>query len=208
MSEDITIGGIQFAGFIGASARQSRNVVTTQKKLYLGEAPAWSYYGPLYAALRGALNAPDPRGHLEQAINRAAAQNAAKGEAFRDASAGFLNLLPRGATGVRVTPASWASPHLTVALRNPLGIRLRNGKMLYVVVNPKQDPLSQDATDSVLRMMESGVDGALPGAIPQVWDLRYDGGIASKLRGNANRDALDGYLLAQAAAYRTFWDAA
>ncbi|WP_410597838.1 hypothetical protein [Amycolatopsis sp. lyj-23] len=209
MSTDmITIGGIQFAGFIGAGARQSRKVVTDQKKLYLGDAPAWSYYGPLNNGLRGALNATDPEAHLERIAARAAAQNTAKGEAFRDASAGFLKLVPAGATGVRVNPAAWNTNDLTVALRNAVGVRLKNGKTLYVVANPKADPLTQDAADALLRMMELAVGIALPGATPQVWDLRFNGGTAYRLHGNTSRQALDGYLQAQAVAYRSFWDAA
>ncbi|ANN21081.1 hypothetical protein SD37_39535 [Amycolatopsis orientalis] len=210
MSEDkmIEIGGIQFAGFIGATARQASNVVAEQKKLYAGGAPAWSYYGPFYRALRGALNAPDPQAHLERVVERAAAQNTAKGDAFRDAAAGFLKLLPAGATGVRVNPATWEDADLTVALRNALGVRLKNGKLFYVMPHAKQHPLSQDGSDAVLRMMELAVDLALPGAVPLVWDLRRDGGTACKLHGNTNRDALDSYLQAQAAAYRSYWNAA
>ncbi|WP_326957567.1 hypothetical protein [Amycolatopsis sp. NBC_01286] len=40
------------------------------------------------------------------------------------------------------------------------------------------------------------------------WDLRCNGGTAYRLHGNTSRQALDGYLTAQAVAYRTFWNAA
>ncbi|MDQ0378186.1 hypothetical protein [Amycolatopsis thermophila] len=198
------IGGFQFLGFVQAGPRKRAKVVAEQRELYLNpQGPAWIYYGQLFAGFRSALNAPDPRSKLDLVVDRAAAADPARGRAYAEARDGFLRLLPRGATGVPSKQPSWRDGELTVELRNMLGLRLRDGKLLYVAPYVKGPELTQDDADVLLYMMEETLEQALPGGTPVVWDVRR--AKPFKLRQNTNRQSLGCHVRGQAAAYMVAW---
>lgn len=201
------IGGFQFLDFAVAGPRKSGKVVAEQKRLYLEpQGPAWVYYGELYAGLRRAVNAPDPACVLDTVVDRAAAVDEARGRAYAEAREGFLRLLPRGASGVPVKTPTWTEGDLTIVMRRMIGLRQRNGTLLYVAPYVKAAPLTQDGADVLLSLMDDLVGTALPGAVPQVWDVRQ--GEPFKLRRNTNRAALRCHVRGLAAAYMTAWNIA
>ncbi|WP_336157061.1 hypothetical protein [Amycolatopsis sp. VC5-11] len=201
------VGGFQFLDSVVAGPRKLRQVVAAQKELYTSaDQPGWIYYGDLYTGLKAAVNSVDPSGTLDKVVRKAAEANDARGLAFREASDGFLKLMSKGATGVPVKTARWTDGDLTVVMRRMIGLRQKNGTVLYVAPYVKCEPLDQDGADVLLYLMESVLDQALPGATPVVWDVRR--GKAFKLRKNTNRVALDHYVRAQARAYMYMWNAA
>jgi len=198
------IGGFQLTDFVQAGSRHAAKTVADQKSLYLNQdGPAWFYYGPLYVGLRAAVNATDPQATLDRVVKQAEAVDLSKGLAYAEATRGFMKLRPSKATGVPVKPASWSEGDLTVDMRNMLGLRQPKGELLYVAAYAKKPTLTPDAADTLLYLMETVVDQALPGAIPVVWDLQR--GKQFKLASNTNRAGLEGYVRGQAAAYLVAW---
>ncbi|OXM67127.1 MULTISPECIES: hypothetical protein [Amycolatopsis] len=206
-SRDARIGGFQFLDFVQAGPRRSAKTVAEQRELYLNpQGPAWAYYGPLHTGFRQAINSPDPRSKLDSVVDRATATDKARGASFGEARDGFLRLLPAGSTGVRVKEARWQDGNLTVELRSMLGLRLRNGQLLYVAPYVKKPKLTQDNADVLLYLMEQTVGKALSGATPVMWDVRR--GTEFKLRRNTNRQSLGCHVRGQAAAYMVAWNQA
>ncbi len=121
----VLIGGLQWLDYVQAGPRRAITMVTTQKKTYLDPGPgAPAYYGPLHAGFRRALNSVDPAAELDRVVGRAVASNLGKAKVYRQAADGFLRLLPRGATGVKVAESAWSEAELQVRMHQMLGVRL------------------------------------------------------------------------------------
>jgi hypothetical protein len=161
----------------------------------------------LFGAMRQSLNSPDPRATMDVAVDWANARQDWRGPVYRTAADGFLELvakLPgRRPTGVKVRQPQWTEGGLTVSLRNLLGIRLSNGKLLLVAPYCKEPELNQESADILLYILESVVDQALPGATPVLWDVRR--GKSFTLHARANRPELDVAVRGLVAKYLTEW---
>lgn len=202
----VFIGGLQWLDYVHAGPRKSMSMVAEQKRRYLDPGRyAWSAYGPLLAAFRRALNSPDREHELERVIARARERDDWREAAYRDAADGFLETIPKRATGIHVGEATWAEGNLRVVFRHMLGVRLhdRNDTRWLVLPYCKAAALNQGSADIVLQMMESFVDLVLPGATPVVLDTRH--GKLYKLRANTNRINIDACVRGLAAAYERQW---
>ncbi|EHY91189.1 hypothetical protein ACWGRK_08925 [Saccharomonospora azurea] len=205
----VFIGGLQWLDYVHAGPRKAMSMVAEQKRRYLDPArPAWSAYGPLLAAFRRALNSGD----RQEELNRVVAQVADKGDwrtdAYRDAVDGFLTCIPKRATGMHVSDATWAEGNLRIVFRHLLGVRLHDRSDTRWLVLPycKGDALGQGSADIVLQMMESFADLVLPGARPVVLDSRH--ATLYKLRANTNRANIDACVRGLALAYERQWSLA
>lgn len=179
----------------------------THKERYLGtDSMAWATYSPLFAAMRRAVNSTDPRATLDGVVAWAILKRDWRGAAFRTAANGFLDLLPVGATGVKVTAPRWSEGDLTIVVRDLLGLRLPNGRFLLVAPYVKDTELDQESADILLYLLESVIDDVLPGATPVVWDTRR--GKAFRLNVRTNRHQLDVSVRGLAAKYLREWDLA
>ncbi|MDX3656257.1 hypothetical protein PV646_02955 [Streptomyces sp. ID05-26A] len=210
-SPNIKISGLVWLDYVLAGPRRAVKLVKAHKKRYLDPASmAWSGYEKLFGAMRQCLNSPDPQATMQGAVAWADARQDWRGPVYRQAADGFLALvakLPgRRPTGVKVQQPQWIEGGLTVTVRNLLGIRLSNGKLLLVAPYCKEPELDQESADILLYILESVVDQALPGATPVLWDLRR--GKAFTLHARANRPELDVAVRGLVAKYLTEWDLA
>jgi hypothetical protein len=202
----VFIGGLQWLDYVHAGPRKAMSMVAEQKRRYLDPGRyAWFAYGPLLAAFRRALNSPDRERELERVIAWAEHKGDWRALAYRDAVDGFLRTVPKRATGIPVSEATWAEGNLRVVFRHMLGVRLhdRNDTRWLLLPYCKGEELTQDSADIVLQMMESLVDPVLPGATPVVLDSRR--GKLFKLRANANRATIDACVRGLAVAYERQW---
>jgi hypothetical protein len=202
----VFIGGLQWLDYVHAGPRKAMSIVAEQKRRYLDpERPAWSAYGPLLAAFRRALNSPDRKSELEKVIEQVSGKGDWRAAAYRDASEGFLSLIPKRATGIHVTDATWSEGNLRIVFRHLLGVCLHDRADTRWLVLPycKGEALNQDSADIVLQMMESFAELVLPGSRPIVLDTRH--ATRYKLRANANRDNIDACVRGLALAYERQW---
>ncbi|OQO88985.1 hypothetical protein B1813_22805 [Saccharomonospora piscinae] len=200
----ISIGVHPWLDYLLASPVTSATLVTRHKRLYLDpESKGGVAYGPLLAGLRRAVSSPDPQAELEAVVSRTEAQPGWRGPVYRECAAGFLSLLPRGATGVPVRQAAWIEDGLSVVLRGLVGLRLRLGELQLVLPYCKEPELGQEAANVVLHLMEQMRDDVLPGATPIVYDLRHKKSF--KLHGRTNRTTLNVGLLGSVAQYQRQW---
>ncbi|MFB9906806.1 hypothetical protein [Allokutzneria oryzae] len=201
-----SIGGLPWLDYVLATPKQAVGIARAHRQRYEGNSMAYAMYSPLHAAMRRSLNSVDPRTPLDNVVAWAVQKRDWRGPAFRKAANGFLDLLPAGATGVRVAQESWTESELTIVLRDLLGIRLTSGKLLLVAPYCKELELHQDAADILLLMMESVLDQALPGATPVVWDTRH--GQAFRLHARTNRRILEVAARGLVAKYLREWSLA
>jgi len=203
----VSIGGLQWLDYVQAGPRRAMTMVTTQKKTYLDPGPgAPAYYGPLHAGFRRALNSVDPAAELDRVVGRAVASNLGKAKVYRQAADGFLRLLPRGATGVKVAESAWSEAELQVRMHQMLGVRLLTGEQLLVAPYCKEPVLDPESADVLLYLMESQVKQMLPEATPVVFDTRR--GRRFKLHRRANRRQLDACARGMAVGYVRQWELA
>ncbi|MFD8498012.1 hypothetical protein [Amycolatopsis sp. NPDC059657] len=203
----VEIGGQPFLDYARATPREAVNLAKQHKERYLSkDSMAWAAYSTLQAAMRRAVNAPDPKVELDKAVAWAAARTDWTATAYEECAAGFLKLLPKGATGIRVRTPRWSDGDLTIVVRNLIGLRLRTGEQELVLPYVKEPALDQATADFLLCLMEEVIDQALPGAKPVIWDTRR--GKAFRLRANTNRRSLGACLRGLAAKYLREWDLA
>jgi len=100
----------------------------------------------------------------------------------------------------------WITPDLTVTIRQHVGIWMPDGSVSVVLLYLKQPPLTQDAANVGLRIIETQLAALLADGLPKVLDVRRAKIFA--LRRNANRGNLDAWLRGEAAGYAAHWAAA
>ncbi|TVT21194.1 hypothetical protein FNH05_34085 [Amycolatopsis rhizosphaerae] len=203
----VNIGGLQWLDYAQAGPRKAMSLVREQKRQYLTpQGPAWVSYWPLLSGFRRAVSSPEPAAELERVIAGVAGKDDWREAVYRQCVQGFLQLLPRGATGVPAARVTWAESDLRVTLRHLIGLRLRNDE--YVVVAPycKEPPLTQETAEVLLHLMEGLIDSILPGATPVVFDTRH--GRRFRLHRRTNRNQLDAYIRGLAAGYLRQWSLA
>lgn len=80
-------------------------------------------YKPLLAAMRRPGSSPAPRAELDKVVARAILKQDWRRPTFRATATGLLDLLPAGATGVKVTELHWSDGDLTIVARDLIGLR-------------------------------------------------------------------------------------
>ena len=200
----VTIGGLPWLDYVLASPRRAARLAKEHKENYLStESMAWFPYQPLLSGMRRAVNAVDPRAELDEVVAWGEMKQDWRAAAYRDSASGFLELLPRRATGVPVVRPVWSEGDLSVVFRSVVGLRLRDDSLMLVAPYVKKAELDRDAAEVVLFIMESVMDQALPGAVPVVWDTRR--GKAFKLTKRTNRRNLEVAARGLAAKYLCEW---
>lgn len=204
----VTIGGLQWLDYALSGPRQASTLVTQQKRRYLDPSTqAHHYYGPLLAGFRRAASSADRAAVLDRVVAKAwRGKDRKKPVAFRSAADGFLQLLPRKATGVPVTETAWQDGALSVILRHMIGLRLPDGSKMLVAPYCKEPSLSQDVAEILLHIMDTRMGDVLPGATPVVYDTRNSK--RYKLHARTNRRQLEATVRAQASQYLRHWSLA
>ncbi|ACU36336.1 hypothetical protein Amir_2396 [Actinosynnema mirum DSM 43827] len=125
------------------------------------------------------------------------------GPVYAQMADNFHQLRPTGGTGVPTHQAEWVIDGLTLVAKDLLGIRTPQGGLLLVLPHMNKEELDREAADLLLGVLSEVVDLVLPGATPEVWDMRR--GKRFRLRGNANRTTLRVALQGYIAKYQREW---
>jgi hypothetical protein len=146
-----------------AGPRRAVAMAKAHKERYLVPGSmAWVTYKPLLAAMRRAASSPDPRAELDKVVAWSILKQDWRGPAFRAAANGFLELLPAGATGVKVGEPRWSDGDLTIVARDLIGLRCPDGRLLLVAPYCKEPALDQESADILLYILESVAEDVLP----------------------------------------------
>ncbi|CRK61025.1 hypothetical protein [Alloactinosynnema sp. L-07] len=161
--------------------------------------PGVDFYGPILRALRQAAASDEPEPLLSAAID--ATDLSGQSRAYTELSDGFLTWWPR----TRATLTSTGTSNLRVgdvdvSVAPHLGMRSSAGEHA-VLFHLKEQPLTKDAANAALRVLQICMSDLLPGATPLVVDLRR--AREFRLARNTNVERLDAWLTAQAAALAT-----
>ncbi|NUT93721.1 MAG: hypothetical protein HOY78_17040 [Saccharothrix sp.] len=179
------------------------SIVSEQRNVYLGTDP-WvcGFYNPMRDAMRRAANSIDPDAELDAAV-RSASRNG-QPRAFEELREGFLPWLrSTRATGVPVAATRWEAGDLTLRVRPHLGLRMPDDSTAAVLVYVKETPMTQEAANVGLRILQRTIDRTLPGATPLVLDARR--GRAFRMSRRTNLAKLDALIAAEAAGYVVHW---
>ena len=116
---------------------------------------------------------------------------------------GSLVSLATRATGVPTGAARWQAGDLALRVRPHLGLRLPDGSKAAVLVYVKETPMTQEAANVGLRILQQTVADTLPDAVPLVVDARR--GRAFRMSRRTNLAKLDALIAAEAAGYVVHW---
>ncbi|SDY00588.1 hypothetical protein SAMN05216215_1018114 [Saccharopolyspora shandongensis] len=210
--DSVRIGLGPFLDYVRSTPRGCVAIVKSQRRMYLDpDGQGSSFYGPLSAGLRRAVNSTDPEQVIAEVVKRSRPEQRRH---YEELQSGFGRWWSKTkASGVPVASTEWVRAELAVRVlgsREPgsgvLGLRYRDGKTEVVLPYLKEPELGRDAANLTLRILELHMNELLPGAIPVVLDLRRAAPL--RLRSNTNRDDLDAVLAGEAAKYVTHWQAA
>ncbi|WP_202918960.1 hypothetical protein [Saccharothrix deserti] len=204
--EPISVTALSFTEYVMSGQRGRINIVSDQRRIYLSS-EQWvaGFYNPMRDAMRRAANSPDPAAELEKAVAAAHLQpRAGQPRAFEELREGFLPWLrATRATGVPTGAARWQTGDLALRVRPHLGLRMPDGSRAAVLVYMKEAPMTQEAANVGLRILQQTVSDTLPGAIPLVLDARR--GRAFRMSRRTNLAKLDALIAAEAAGYVVHW---
>lgn len=204
--EPISVTALSFTEYVMSGQRGRISIVSDQRRVYLSS-DQWvaGFYNPMRDAMRRAANSPDPAAELEQAVESAYSRpRAGQPRAFEELREGFLPwLLATRATGVPTSAAVWQAGDLALRVRPHLGLRLPDGSRAAVLVYVKEVPMTQEAANTGLRILQQTVRDVLPGATPLVLDARR--GRAFRMSRRTNLAKLDALIAAEAAGYVVHW---
>lgn len=203
MQDNVSVTALSFTEYVMSGQRGRINIVTEQRGMYLAEdTRVCGFYNPIRAAMRRAANSPDPELELKQAVQEANRNGQLR--AFEEVTEGFLPWFSKmRATGVPVEGASWHTGDLTLRVRPHLGLRRRDGSTFAVLVHAKEVPLTREAANVGLRLLQHTIADTLPGATPMVLDVRR--GRAYQMPVRTNLTKLDVLIAAEAVGYVTHW---
>ncbi|XVV05136.1 hypothetical protein ACQPW3_06975 [Actinosynnema sp. CA-248983] len=209
MVEPVSVTALSFTEYVMSGQRGRISIVSEQRSVYLGVDP-WvcGFYNPMRDAMRRAANSIDPDAELDAAV-RAASHNGqprrnGQPRAFEELREGFLPWLrSTRATGVPVAATRWAAGDLTLRVRPHLGLRLPDASTAAVLVYMKERPMTQEAANVGLRILQRTIDRTLPGATPLLLDARR--GRAFRMAKRTNLAKLDALIAAEAAGYVVHW---
>ncbi|MFI9812463.1 hypothetical protein [Saccharothrix variisporea] len=203
MVEPVSVTALSFTEYVMSGQRGRISIVSEQRSVYLGADP-WvcGFYNPMRDAMRRAANSIDPDAELDAAV-RSASRNG-QPRAFEELREGFLPWLrSTRATGVPVAATRWEAGDLTLRVRPHLGLRMPDGSTAAVLVYVKETPMTQEAANVGLRILQRTIDATLPGATPLVLDARR--GRAFRMSRRTNLAKLDALIAAEAAGYVVHW---
>ncbi|CAL9616112.1 hypothetical protein SUDANB95_05703 [Actinosynnema sp. ALI-1.44] len=203
MVEPVSVTALSFTEYVMSGQRGRISIVSEQRSVYLGADP-WvcGFYNPMRDAMRRAANSIDPDAELDAAV-RAASRNG-QPRAFEELREGFLPWLrATRATGVPVAAARWEAGDLTLRVKPHLGLRLPDDSTAAVLVYVKERPMTQEAANVGLRILQRTIDRTLPGATPLLLDARR--GRAFRMSRRTNLAKLDALIAAEAAGYVVHW---
>ncbi|GAA0253050.1 hypothetical protein GCM10010492_62090 [Saccharothrix mutabilis subsp. mutabilis] len=203
MVEPVSVTALSFTEYVMSGQRGRISIVSEQRSVYLGADP-WvcGFYNPMRDAMRRAANSIDPDAELDAAV-RAASRNG-QPRAFEELREGFLPWLrSTRATGVPVAATRWEAGDLTLRVRPHLGLRLPDDSTAAVLVYVKERPMTQEAANVGLRILQRTIDRTLPGATPLLLDARR--GRAFRMSRRTNLAKLDALIAAEAAGYVVHW---
>ncbi|GAA3887589.1 hypothetical protein GCM10022243_60490 [Saccharothrix violaceirubra] len=201
--EPISVTALSFTEYAMSGQRGRISIVTEQRSIYLATDP-WpcGFYNPMRNAMRRAANSTDPDAELDRAVESAHLNGQER--AFLELREGFMPWLrTTRATGVPVAPTRWRAGDLVLKVRPHLGLRLPDGSLGAVLVYMKEAPMSQEAANVGLRILEQTMTDTLPGATALVLDARR--GRAFRMAKRTNRTKLDALIAAEAAGYVVHW---
>lgn len=203
MVEPVSVTALSFTEYVMSGQRGRISIVSEQRSVYLGADP-WvcGFYNPMRDAMRRAANSIDPDAELDAAV-RAASRNG-QPRAFEELREGFLPWLrSTRATGVPVAATRWEAGDLTLRVKPHLGLRLPDDSTAAVLVYVKERPMTQEAANVGLRILQRTIDHTLPGATPLLLDARR--GRAFRMSRRTNLAKLDALIAAEAAGYVVHW---
>lgn len=203
MVEPVSVTALSFTEYVMSGQRGRISIVSEQRNVYLGTDP-WvcGFYNPMRDAMRRAANSIDPDAELDAAV-RSASRNG-QPRAFEELREGFLPWLrSTRATGVPVAATRWEAGDLTLRVRPHLGLRMPDDSTAAVLVYVKETPMTQEAANVGLRILQRTIDRTLPGATPLVLDARR--GRAFRMSRRTNLAKLDALIAAEAAGYVVHW---
>ncbi|MEU7526793.1 hypothetical protein AB0A74_13770 [Saccharothrix sp. NPDC042600] len=203
MVEPVSVTALSFTEYVMSGQRGRISIVSEQRSVYLGADP-WvcGFYNPMRDAMRRAANSIDPDAELDAAV-RAASRNG-QPRAFEELREGFLPWLrSTRATGVPVAATRWEAGDLTLRVKPHLGLRLPDDSTAAVLVYVKERPMTQEAANVGLRILQRTIDRTLPGATPLLLDARR--GRAFRMSRRTNLAKLDALIAAEAAGYVVHW---
>ncbi|MFI9006611.1 hypothetical protein ACIGNX_05170 [Actinosynnema sp. NPDC053489] len=204
--EPISVTALSFTEYAMSGQRGRISIVSEQRRVYLApEQWVAGFYNPMRDAMRRAANSPDPAAELDKAVEEAHRHpRAGQPRAFEELREGFLPwLLATRATGVPTGAARWQAGELALRVRPHLGLRLPDGSRAAVLVYVKEAPLTQEAANVGLRILQQTMADTLPGAVPLVLDARR--GRAFRMSRRTNLAKLDALIAAEAAGYVVHW---
>lgn len=204
--EPISVTALSFTEYVMSGQRGRISIVSEQRRIYLSS-EHWvaGFYNPMRDAMRRAANSPDPAAELDKAVEAAhRTPRAGQLRAFEELREGFLPWLrATRATGVPTAAARWQAGDLALRVRPHLGLRLADGSRAAVLVYVKETPMTQEAANVGLRILQQTVHDTVPGAVPLVLDARR--GRAFRMSRRTNLAKLDALIAAEAAGYVVHW---
>jgi hypothetical protein len=200
---NVSVTALSFTEYVMSGQRGRINIVSEQRGMYLAsDTRVCGFYNPIRDAMRRAVNSTEPETELKKAIMNA--NRTGQPRAFEEIADGFLPWLAAfKATGVPVEGATYRAGELTLKVRPHLGLRKKDGSAYAVLVHTKEVPLTREAANVGLRILQHTVADTLPGAIPMVLDARR--GKAYQMPARTNLGKLDVLIAAEAMGYVTHW---
>jgi hypothetical protein len=200
---NVSVTALSFTEYVMSGQRGRINIVSEQRGMYLAsDTRVCGFYNPIRDAMRRAVNSTEPEIELKKAVMNA--NRTGQPRAFEEIADGFLPWL-KGfrATGVPVEGATYRAGELTLKVRPHLGLRKKDGTAYAVLVHTKESPLTREAANVGLRILQHTVADTLPGAVPMVLDARR--GKAYQMPARTNLGKLDVLIAAEAMGYVTHW---
>jgi hypothetical protein len=200
---NVSVTALSFTEYVMSGQRGRINIVSEQRGMYLAaDTRVCGFYNPIRDAMRRAVNSTEPEIELKKAIMNA--NRTGQPRAFEEIADGFLPWLASfRATGVPVEGATYRAGELTLKVRPHLGLRKKDGTTYAVLVHTKEVPLTREAANVGLRILQHTVEETLPGAVPMVLDARR--GKAFQMPARTNLGKLDVLIAAEAMGYVTHW---
>ena len=200
---NVSVTALSFTEYVMSGQRGRINIVSEQRGMYLTDDPkVCGFYNPIRDAMRRAVSSTEPELELKKAVMNA--NRTGQPRAFEEIAGGFLPWLASfRATGVPVDPAVYRVGDLTLKVRPHLGLRKRDGSAYAVLVHTKEVPLTREAANVGLRILQHTISDTLPDATPLVLDVRR--GKAYQMPVRTNLAKLDVLIAAEAIGYVTHW---
>ncbi|MFD4676172.1 hypothetical protein ACFWNN_41055 [Lentzea sp. NPDC058450] len=200
---NVSVTALSFTEYVMSGQRGRINIVSEQRGMYLAaDTRVCGFYNPIRDAMRRAVNSTEPEIELKKAVM--GANRTGQPRAFEEIADGFLPWLGAfKATGVPVEGAAYRAGELTLKVRPHLGLRKKDGTSYAVLVHTKEAPLTREAANVALRILQHTVADTLPGATPMVLDARR--GKAYQMPARTNLGKLDVLIAAEAMGYVTHW---